>query len=246
MSQLENENIASLTSATSSLPEEKTFIPTLKEEDELLEMSEDFDFENFQVVRREFFAHLSEPTVSFKNCKITINSACLSKFPDTMYAQALVSDSKKILALRPCEEGARDSFLWCKFDKNGKRVPKTTTCKIFFAKLVSLMGWNPNYRYKMLGKIIRSGEEFLILFDLNATEMYQRTVKDDGKIRTSRTPIFPAEWQDQFGLPVEEHQKLLQVNIFDGYTVFGVQERKENVPTAELTIENIPEGGENV
>ena len=100
MSELENENVESLTSATSSLPEEKTFIPTLKEEDELLEMNEDFDFENFQVVRREFFAHLSEPTVSFKNCKITINSACLSKFPDTMYTQALVSDNKKILAFK--------------------------------------------------------------------------------------------------------------------------------------------------
>ena len=89
------------------------------------------------------------------------------------------------------------------------------------------MDWNPNYRYKMLGKIIKSGEEYLILFDLTATETYQRIIKEGEKPRTSRTPIFPEEWKDQFGLPVEEHKKLLQVNIFDGYTVFGLEEKKE-------------------
>ena len=35
----------------------------------------------------------------------------------------------------------------------------------------------------------------------------------------SRTPVFPAEWQDQFGVPFEEHRKSLQINIFDNYAV---------------------------
>ena len=205
----------------------------------------DFSYEGFQVVRGEFFAHMYEPSITFNNCKVSLNTACIKKLPEVEYVQILVNPETMKLAVRPCNEDDKDSFLWCN-NKNGKRKPKQITCRLFFAKLVSLMGWNPNYRYKMLGKIIKSGDEFLILFDLNATEMYQRTVKDNGKIRTSRTPIFPAEWQDQFGLPVEEHQKLLQVNIFDGYTVFGVHEKKDNAPTAELTIENIPVGGQNV
>jgi len=227
MSELENENVESLTSATSSLPEEKTFIPTLKEEDELLEMNEDFDFENFQVVRREFFAHLSEPTVSFKNCKITINSACLSKFPDTMYAQALVSDNKKILALRPCEEGARDSFLWCKFDKNGKRVPKTTTCKIFFAKLVNLMGWTPEHRYKLLGKLVHANGQYLIAFDLTSAQIYPTTYTENEKPKSSKTPVFPAEWQTQFGLPFKEHRKSMIINVFDGYAIYSIKDNPQ-------------------
>ena len=44
---------------------------------------------------------------------------------------------------------------------------------------------------------------------------------EDGKVKTSRTPTYPEEWKNQFGLPVEEHQKSLQINIFDGYAVFG-------------------------
>ena len=52
----------------------------------------------------------------------------------------------------------------------------------------------------------------------------KKGLKEGEKPKTSRTPVFPAEWQNQFGLPVEEHRKQLQVNIFDGYTVFSVQD----------------------
>lgn len=39
--------------------------PVLSEGDEILDMGDDFDFGDFQVVRREFFAHLREPSISF-------------------------------------------------------------------------------------------------------------------------------------------------------------------------------------
>ena len=39
----------------------------LGKHDELFELGEDFDFDGFQVVRREFFAHLREPSVTFNN-----------------------------------------------------------------------------------------------------------------------------------------------------------------------------------
>jgi len=86
------------------------------------------------------------------------------------------------------------------------------------------MDWNPDYRYKLLGKLIRSDNERLFIFDLTATEIYQRFFNDGEKPRSSRTPVFPAEWQNQFGLPVEEHRRLLQVNIFEGYTIFGIKD----------------------
>ena len=79
-----------------------TFVPVLTKDDELLVMEDGFDFEGFQVVRREFFAHLHEPSVTFNNCKFYVNSACLSKFPKVEYVQVLVNRESKILALRPC------------------------------------------------------------------------------------------------------------------------------------------------
>ena len=201
-------------------------VPVLGKNDDLLKMGKNFDFDGFQVVRREFFAHLNEPSVSFNNCKFYVNTACLSKFPTAEYVQVLVNRRSRMLALRPCQEGERDSFLWCNNSK-GKRKPKQTTCRLFFAKIVSLMNWNPDYRYKLTGKLIHANGEYLIAFDLSATEIYQRSYSADAKPRTSRTPVFPAEWQEQFGLPFEEHRKSMQVNIFDGYAIYAIKDDSE-------------------
>lgn len=191
-----------------------------------------FSYEGYQVVRGEFFAHMHEPSITFNNCKVTLNTACIRRLPSVNYIQFLVNPQTMKIVVRPSREDVKDSFLWCT-EKMGKKKPKQMTCRLFFAKLVALMNWNPDYRYKMLGKIIKSGDEYLIIFDLTATETYQRIIKDGEKPRTSRTPIFPEEWKDQLGLPVEEHKKLLQVNIFDGYTVFGLQDEKKVTDNSE-------------
>ena len=233
MDNLYGENLSrphpSVYQVAEAMPETRADVPLLEKGDEIIDMGEDFDFEGFQVVRREFFAHLSEPAVTFNNCKFYVNSACLNKFPETDYVQVLVNRETRIMALRPCAENARDSFAWCNASK-GKRKPKQTTCKLFFAKIVSLMDWNPDFRYKLLGKLIHANGEYMIAFDLNATEVYQRTFPDGAKPKTSRTPVFPAEWQDQFGLPYNEHQQSMQIDIFDGYAIYSI---KDLTPTGE-------------
>lgn len=195
-----------------------------------------FSYEGFQVVRGEFFAHTYEPSFSFNNYKVSMNTACIKKLPNIEYVQILVNPEEKKLAVRPCTEDAKDSFRWCTSGK--KRGPKAITCRIFFAKVFSLMDWNPNYRYKLLGKLIRSGGELLFVFDLKTPEIYVRTEKEGQKPKMSRTPTYPAEWQNQFGVPVEEHQRNLQVNIFDGYAVFNIQENKQKPKTDQSPIES--------
>lgn len=195
-----------------------------------------FSYEGYQVVRGEYFAHLYEPSITFNRCKVSLNSACLKRLQDVEYVQILVNSEENKLAVRPCSGDEKDSFLWC----TPKRKPKQITCRVFFAKIVDLMNWNPEYRYKLLGKLIKSGGEYLFIFDLTATEIYQRIIQEGEKPKTSRTPVFPAQWQNQFGLPVEEHRKQLQVNIFNGYTVFGIkdkekatQEKQDNITKTE-------------
>ena len=219
--------------------------PVLAEGDEILEL-ENFDFEDFQVVRREFFAHLREPSVTFNDCKFQVNMACLTKFPNCDFAQVLVSQEEKILALRPCAEGTKDAYMWCGVSK-GKRKPKAITCKLFFAKIVSLMNWNPKYRYKLLGRLIHANGEYLIAFDLNAPEVYQRTFVEGEKPKTSRTPVFPSEWQTQFGLPYNVHKQSMQINIFDGYAVYAIKDTtavSDDTPAALPSAVNT--GGDNL
>lgn len=181
-----------------------------------------FSYDGYQVVRGEFFAHTYEPSFTFNSNKVSVNTACIKKLPDTDFVQILVNPDEKKLAVRPCMEDEKDSFRWC--SASSKRSPRQITCRIFFAKVISLMGWNPSYRYKLLGKLIRSDNELLFVFDLTTPEIFVRSENDARNIKSSRTPSYPEEWQNQFGVPVEEHQSNLQINMFDGYAVFGISE----------------------
>ncbi len=181
-----------------------------------------FSYDGYQVVRGEFFAHTFEPSITFNGNRVYVNTACLNRMPTVEYIQILINQQTKKLVVRPCGEDEKDSFRWC--SNTGKRRPKQITCRIFYAKLAEMMQWNTKYRYKLIGKLITTNCEQLYIFDLTATEIYQRVQQEGGEERISRTPIFPSEWQNQFGLPVEEHRRQLQINIFDGYTVFGIKD----------------------
>lgn len=87
-----------------------TTAQTMPTDVDVLELDGEFDYEGYQVVRREFFAHTYEPSVTFNNYKFYVNAACLNRFPTVDFVQVLVNQERKILAIRPCEEGDRDAF----------------------------------------------------------------------------------------------------------------------------------------
>lgn len=201
----------------------------------------DFDFDGYQVVRGEFFAHLHEPSITFNNYKVGMNTACVKKLPDCNYVQVLVNPKQKRLVVKPCREHEKDSFRWC--TSTDKRAPRQITCRMFFAKVISLMEWNPNCRYKLLGKLIKSGSDFLFLFDLTNVETFERTIKDDGKSAASKIPIYPESWKNQFGVPYNEHKESMQVNFFDDdLAIFKLQKDQRTSAAASTgsTPANVP------
>ncbi len=114
--------------------------------------------------------NISEPIFTFHKDKASINTACLKAFPETDYVQILVHPARKKLAVRPCTEAEKDSLRWCRC-RADKRTPKQITCRVFFAKIISLMGWNAQNRYRLSGELIRSGGEPVFVFDLNTSKM---------------------------------------------------------------------------
>ena len=181
-------------------------------------MGDAFPMDACQVVRREFFAHRYDPSISFYDCKFTANTACLKKFPDTDYVQIMVNRDLRLLALRPCTEADGDAYPWC----TQKRKPRTVSCPIFFAMITEMMGWDPKHRYKVLGRLAHANGEYLLVFNLISAGTYRKLSKDNKKPRTSRNPVFPEDWKDQFGLPFFEHQKTMQLNIFDGFAFYSI------------------------
>ena len=210
-------------------------------EEQAAEETTDFSYDGYQVVRAEFFAHLFEPSVTLNKETVAVNAACLRKLPDYDYVQFLVNPGEKKLAVKPCEEHMKDSFRWSS-GEGKKRKPKKITCKIFFAKVMDLMGWDPKYRYKILGKLIRTKEDSIFVFDLSSAEAYQN--RTNGESGPSRSPHYPEEWKNQFGIPATEHQDILQISVFDDYTVFRI-ERSEEAGIRKETKENVDKPNES-
>lgn len=207
------------------------------EKEQTADVAADFSYDGYQVVRAEFFAHLYEPSVTLNKETVSVNAACLRKLPSFDYVQFLVNPGKKKLAVKPCDEHMKDSFRWSLGEGN-KRKPKKITCKIFFAKVMDLMGWDPKYRYKILGKLIRTKEDSIFVFDLSSAEAYHN--RTNGESGLSRSPHYPEEWKNQFGIPATEHQDIQQISIFDDYTVFKI-ERSEETGTRKEVKENVDE-----
>ena len=206
--------------------------------DEDIEIDDDFSFDGYQVVRGEFFSHIFEPSLTFNNYKVQVNTACIKKLPEFDYVQIMVNPDEKKLAVRPCTEDEKDSFRWC--SATAKRSPKQITCRMCYAKVFTLMGWQIDYKYKLLGQLKIANGQYLFVFDLNAPEIYKRTVKDDGKATISRSPVFLEEWKNDFGIPVSEHKSAMQIGIFNGQAVFGLQKDtvKSKVSTTTESEEN--------
>ncbi len=177
-----------------------------------------FSFTGYQVVRREFISHRFDPAMTIRSNSITFNNSCISKLEEATYIQFLINPEERKLAIRPCDEGARDAVRWCVV-KGDKRKSREITCKPFTSKLYTLMGWEPVYRYKLQGMRILYEGESLYLFDLRDKEAFLPQTRDTktGKLIRPEA-IFPKEWGDSFGMGVADHEASTKVDLYSGFS----------------------------
>jgi len=205
-----------------------------------IEEVDDFNFDGFQVVRREFFSHTYEVAVSFKCDSITFNTASINKFPDFDYVQLLVSPTEKRIVVKMCGPDDKDAIKWAKIKRTTqKREPRRVLCRLFSAKIFDLMGWNTENRYKIQGTLIKTPNETIIVFNLEETEVYIPDVKDENGTIVKHTPYFPEGWRDSFGLPVKEHEEALKINILDGYARMEVVQKRAKKKAPEANSEQL-------
>jgi len=168
------------------------------------------DLAGFQVTKAELFSHTREPAITIWENRIKFNMACLRKFPGVTHIQMLIHPEQKRLIIRPCQEDTPDSLRWARGGGKKELCNRDLLCKIFAKKVFELMGWDPLYRYKMMGKPAIYNGEMLFLFKLSDFELFII----GGKRRHS---YLPEDWREYFGVPVEEHEESYKIDLADGY-----------------------------
>ena len=168
----------------------------------------------YQVVRREYFSHSTEPTITFTDSHFLVNMVCLKSFPDIEYIQLLINPSEKKMIIRLCKEVKKDAFRWC--TNKQKRKPLQIRSRVFMGKLFDLMDWDSKYRYLCVGKLISSSKEQVFIFDLTTPKIFNRK-------SSYRTPLHQINWKEQFGTLESLHNDTLHVKHFNNFSIFGIE-----------------------
>ena len=178
---------------------------------EMDDMPEDelVDLAGYQVTKAELFAHVREPAITIWQNRLKFNMACLRRFPGVTHIQVLVNPDERRLIIRPCNPDTPDCLRWAVGGGEKEVKAREMMCKFFSAKIFDLMGWDEQYRYKILGKLASCDGEVLFLFKLNDFELFVSG--------TRKGSYLPSEWRDYFGVPVEKHEDEYKVNLADGY-----------------------------
>ena len=202
-------------------------------EEDIEELEKEDLLNNYQVVRREFFAHMHEAAVTFRYDSLCFNSAAINKMPEVTHVHVLINSQKKKMIIKACDPEAKNSNKWSKFDKKKEKwVSRRLTARMFCAKLYDMLGWAPENRYKIQGTVMRCEEEIILVFDLEETEIFIPRKKDDDEATRSNRSYFPEGWRESFGITYGELKRSIGVDILDDFALMEVVKKKDRTPKA--------------
>lgn len=208
-------------------------------EERRMELQQRFNPEKMKVVRKELFANLRDPAVTIRNGNITFNTACINGLEDVVWVNLMIDQDAGLLAVQECDENDKHALRWC-IAKPDKRKSRKMTCPGFTDLLYSVMDWDKNCRYKILGYQIEFEGKPLYVFDLTAYKIFrekQKSAEEGEEVQVEISPearkgYFPDDIANTFGVPVEEHKRQMEVSELDGLVSFGAltspqREKKE-------------------
>lgn len=201
------------------------------------EIEQTFDYDGYQVARRELFAHLRDPAIVIRKESVTFNTACIAGLEDVVYVNIMFNSTLKRLVVKGCNENDKDALRWC-VAKPDKRKSRKMSCRLFSELLYKEMGWASDCRYKILGYRIEFEGESLYVFDLVAAEVFhERKKKQSDEVMpteasaenkeevqsvNTRKGYYPDDIAGSFGVPVEQHRQESEFRQMDGYVSVGM------------------------
>ena len=184
----------------------------------------DFDLRGFEVARSEFFDSQNRPYISFSEKLVKFSTACVKKFDTRTVIELLINPVEKKFAIRPTDKANKNGVVFSHIS-GGKPSPKPISTAAFRSTVYSLMGWNQEYKYRILGTLYEQGSELAYIFDAADSEVFFRSnaypvseIKASVDSSVSIQPFLPSgkriravpqEWTNSFGKPFYVHEMTL-------------------------------------
>jgi hypothetical protein len=119
------------------------------------------------------FTRGGKPTLTFNpaNNLVYINAAGLRQLWEMEYALFIISSVEKRLSIFPCDADERDAV---RLRSNGlnRNKPRYIRCRTgFTSKLLALMEWRSNYKYRIPGALAIGENNTILVFNLITAEV---------------------------------------------------------------------------
>jgi len=182
----------------------------------------DFDMRGFEITRSEFFDSKRYPAITFINKKIKLSSVCVKKFREKNYIELLINPIKRMLAIRSTDKSNRQG-VYCSKLEGGEYRPKEISAAAFIEILYSLLEWNTDCKYRIIGTLYEKENEIVYMFDAQNSEAFFKSYviprqdsTESGATIQPLTPsgkrirAIPEEWTTSFGKEYYLHEQTLQ------------------------------------
>lgn len=167
-------------------------------------LKQTFSLSSDEIVRGEYFSHTHEPILTFNPSRnlVYVNAVCLKRLPDMKYALILISSAKKRLSLFPCGAGERDAVR-LRSGGQHRNKPRQIRCHAGFSdKMLSLMEWKRDCRYRVLGYVATGGNDTIIAFDLSSAEVFPANAAHPANVSADLHDGFGTLFDAQRGNPL--------------------------------------------
>ena len=148
----------------------------------------DSALDGYEVVRSFLFNTMDKPIMTFSNGQIYFNTNCVRELNRTEYVELLLNTKEKCIAVRPCEKITSTAVRWVKFA--GSMIkPMAKSCRGLVEPLCNLMDWDPDAKYRFVGRFVSSGDECCLFFDLADPEITQDVTYKEEDTENSENDI---------------------------------------------------------
>ncbi len=167
-------------------------------------------FEGYEVPPRTQFAMLNKPAVSIKDGRMAFNMACVRIFKGIHHIVPMVNRKTHRLAIIPCREEEGSSVQWSRM-KGNELINKEITARDFVGNIYSLMGWDENCRYKIMGRLSNSERGLVFVFDLDEAIKFESIrgsiSTKTGKPKIEQIKYYPEKYRNRIGRDYSDYME---------------------------------------
>lgn len=151
----------------------------------------DFDLRGFEVARTELFDTRDRPVISINNQSIKFNVECVRRYQGKNEMELLINPVTRALALRPAPVDIKYKVVISR-KSEGRFIPTDVASTAFSETLYAILGWNQDYRYRIVGSFVGPESGPVVLFDAQRAEAF---------VKASSIPVPADDANNLIGAP---------------------------------------------